>query len=62
MASADEWFVQLTCCGRDDGIYVAPSWTDADAFRASYINARGHGRSAIIVAHFTVEEVSRDET
>ncbi len=44
------FIVKLTCCGRDDGTYGPVSWSEADAFRESYLNAEGHDRSAIIEA------------
>lgn len=43
--------VQLTCCGRDDGI-AGPydTWEEADALREGYLtNVGGHERSAIII-------------
>jgi hypothetical protein len=63
--SADEsdhpWAVDLICCGRDDGTYLARTWDDADAFRKAYTSGAGvsdatkpanavggHERSAII--------------
>jgi len=41
--------VKLTCCGRDDGGWLAATWAEADRFRETYLNAKGHSRSAIIV-------------
>jgi len=46
------WIIRLTCCGRDDGTWAAPTWEKADEFRESYLDAHGHDRSAIIVAGF----------
>ena len=55
------WVVSLTCCGRDDGIYRAASWQEADNFRDDYTSGtavdphgysgsgyNGHRRSAVI--------------
>ncbi len=43
------WIVALTCCGRDNGTFGAPTWDLADQFREDYLDAEGHDRSAIIV-------------
>lgn len=42
--------VALTCCGSDYGTFECPTWSEADAFRESYLDAVGHVRSAIIVS------------
>lgn len=42
------WSVELICCGRDDGRQGELTWTQADEFRESYVDAEGHDRSAII--------------
>jgi protein gp37 len=42
------WRVALSCCGDDDGEYVASSWDEADRFRESYTSGPGvndHGYS-----------------
>jgi hypothetical protein len=35
------WKVMLTCCGRDNGVYEAATWEEADAFRESYTSGPG---------------------
>ncbi len=59
--AARPWIVTLTCCGREDGIFRAATWAEAEAFRESYTSgpgvnphgysggsASGHQRSAVI--------------
>jgi hypothetical protein len=57
--------VQLTCCGRDDGLPTFEMWADADSFRESYLSGAGvddggHARSAIIVPQGAWPEHSRE--
>lgn len=55
----ENWLVELTCCGRDDGNYFTHSWADADAARECYTSGttarpygrpdlRGHERSGVV--------------
>lgn len=57
----ERFSVRLTCCGRDDGRYLAETWQEADKFREAYLSGPGvfdpkyperggHNRSAIIEA------------
>lgn len=36
-----QWRVKLICCGRDDGVYVAETWEEAEAFRDAYTGGEG---------------------
>lgn len=42
------WLLTLTCCGRSDGYQVCRSWEEADDFRAYYLDAETHDRSAVL--------------
>lgn len=53
------WILHLTCCGYDDGTWSMPTWEEADKFREDYLNAAGHKRSAIIVAGFEPDDLTR---
>jgi hypothetical protein len=46
----NEWAIDLTCCGVDDGTEVFQTWKEADDFRRSYINVQAddHGRVGVI--------------
>jgi hypothetical protein len=37
----DAWRVSFTCCGRDGGHVVAPTWVEADAAREAYTSGAG---------------------
>jgi len=52
------FFVELYCCGRDDGYFGPVTWSEADSFREDYctgpgVGPSGHDRVGIIIADTT---------
>ena len=46
------FFVNLICCGRDDGRFGPATWDKCEALRVAYVTSTHHGdhdRSAVIV-------------
>lgn len=58
-----KWIVKLICCGRDDGIYQADTWEEADSFRESYTSGPyvnvpgGHERAGIVEKSMLTESL-----
>jgi hypothetical protein len=58
------WTVHLTCCGRDDGVFNARTWEEANAFRESYTSGPGvdeHGYSGIGPGHQRSGVITHDD-
>jgi hypothetical protein len=58
--AAARWIVRLICCGREDGIYQANTWEEADQFRTAYMDAYGHDRAGIIERALPDPEIISD--
>jgi len=54
MTRLKRWRVWLICCERDDGVYLAETWDEAEAFREAYTSGYAvdqHGYSGTEWGH-----------